>query len=177
MSNRFRPGLAKSVSGVAQVSPCLFELADIPLGEALARARRASVSAYKYGYYDPVARQQAVQRITADRGARPDLSCFYSDRRAARSVAGPANPTPADVLAALPATTIRQVTEVEEIPAKLYLTIADSADAIRLELTAASQYFSADEAHELARSMETIAVEAIADPATSTGIGAVPVAV
>lgn len=177
VSNRFRPGLAKSVSGVAQVSPCLFELADVSLGEALARARRASVSAYKYGYYDPVARQQMVQRITADRGARPDLSCFYSDRRAERSVAGPANPTLADVLAALPATTIRQVTEVEEIPAKLYLTVADSADAIRLELTAASRYFSAEEAHELVRGMETIAVEAITDLATSTGIGAVPVAV
>lgn len=177
VSNRFRSGLTKSVSGVAQVSPCLFEVADVSLAEALARARRASVSAYKYGYYDPIARQQVVQRITADRGARPDLSCFYSDRRAERSTAESANPTLADVLAALPATTIRQMSRVDEIPAKLYLTVADATDAIGLELTAGSQYFSAEEAHELARSMEEIAVEAITDPAASTRIAAVPVAV
>jgi Condensation domain len=177
VSNRFRPGLAKSVSLLAQVGPCLFELADLSLAEALGRARRASVSAYKYGYYDPIARRALVERIIAERGARPDLSCFYSDRRAERSTAGPANPTPEELVAALPASTMRWVSQVEEIPEKLYLTVADAPDAIGFELTGGSRYFSRDDVQELLRSMESIAIEAVRDPAASTGISSVPVPV
>jgi Condensation domain len=182
VSNRFRTGLAQSVSGVAQVSPCLFEVADVSLAEALIRARRASISAYKYGYYDPVARQQLVERVIADRGGRPDLSCFFSDRRAERSNAeqnnaeqNDAEPTPADLIAALPATTLRWPPRVEEIPEKLYLTVADAEDAIALELTTDRRYFSRAEAEELVRSMESIAIEAARDSTASTGVGSVPV--
>jgi hypothetical protein len=177
VSNRFRPGLAKSVSGLAQVSPCLIELADITLHEALGRARRASVSAYKYGFYDPIARLELVRRITAERGGPVDLSCFFSDRREERSTAGPMTPTLDDVLAALPATTMRWVPQVEEIPEKLYLTVADGEGAIGLQLNAGSQYFSPAEMQELALAMESLAVEAIRDPAATTGIGSIPVAV
>lgn len=176
VSNRFRAGLAQSVSVVAQVSPCLFEVADVSLAEALTRARRASMSAYKYGYYDPVARQRLIQQITADRGARPDLSCFFSDRRADRgAVAAEAAPTAADLIAALPATTLRWPPLEEEIPEKLYLTVADAEDAIALELHTDSRYFSRAEAEELVRSMESIAIEAAGDPTVSTGVGSIPV--
>jgi hypothetical protein len=176
VSNRFRPGLAESVSIVAQVSPCLFEVAGVSLAEALTRARRASMSAYKYGYYDPVARQQLIQQVATDRGARPDLSCFFSDRRTERNSAE-AEPTLQDLIAALPATNMQWPAQIEEIPEKLYLTVADAEDAIGLELTAGSQYFSRAEAEELVRSMESIAIEAAGDPAASTGVGsaAVPV--
>jgi len=177
VSNRFRPGLATSVSLLAQVSPCLIELADITLHEALSRARRASVSAYKYGFYDPVARLELIERIHAERGGPVDLSCFFSDRRAKRSAAGPTDPTRDDVLAALPATTLRWVPRVQELPEKLYLTVADADDAIGLELHAGSQYFTPAEMQELALSMESLAVEAIRDPAATTGIGSIRVAV
>jgi len=177
VSNRFRPGLAKSVSGIAQISPCMFELADISVTEALTRARRASVSAYKYGYYKPIDRLKLVERIAAERGTWPDLGCFYSDRRLERSTAGPAEPTSEDLSAALPATTMHWVRQVAENPAKLYLSVADAPEAIRIELTAGSQYFSPDDMQELLRGMESIAIEAVRDPAASTGIGSVPVAV
>jgi hypothetical protein len=177
VSNRFRPGLAKSVSALAQVSPCLIELAGITLHEALGRARRASVSAYKYGFYNPIDRLELVERINAERGGPVDLSCFYSDRRAERNSTGPVDPSLDDVLAALPATTMRWVPEVEELPEKLYLTVADAEDAIGLELHAGSQYFTPAEMQELALTMESLAVEAIRDPAAATGIGSLPVAV
>ncbi|HEU5268724.1 MAG TPA: condensation domain-containing protein [Jatrophihabitans sp.] len=174
VSNRFRPGLAQSVSGVAQVSPCLFEVADISLAEALTRARRGSMSAYKYGYYDPVARQQLIDGIIAERGARADLSCFFNDRRAVRNTVGPFDPTPDDLIAALPETTMSW-SPVEELTEKLYLSVSDAVDAIGLELSAGRQYFSQADAEELVRSMETIAIEAAIDPTANTGVGLVPV--
>lgn len=174
VSNRFRPGLAESVSGVAQVSPCLFEVADISLGEALTRARRSSMSAYKYGYYNPVARQQLIDRILSERGARADLSCFFNDRRAVRNTVGPVDPTPDDLIAALPETTMSW-SPVEELTENLYLSVSDAVDAIGVELSAGRQYFSQADAEELVRSMETIAIEAAIDPMANTGVGLVPV--
>ena len=175
VSNRFRPGLAKSVSAVAQVSPCLFEVGEVSLGEALTRARRASVSAYKYGYYNPAARLELVRRVTEEVGGRPDMSCFFSDRRTERSTAGPVEPSLADIAAARPATTMSWVPQISEVPAPIYLSVMDASEAIGIELTAGSQHFSPDDMQELLRSMEAIAVEAAADPTASTGIG-VPVA-
>jgi hypothetical protein len=136
------------------------------------------MSAYKYGYYDPDARLRLVDQVIADRGARPDLSCFFSDRRAERnSTTEPAEvePTPADLIAALPSTTLSWPRRPRDIPEKLYLTVADAEDAIGLELTTDSRYFSRAEAEELVRSMESIAIEAAGDPTASTGVGAVPV--
>src|SRR6185437_15161126 len=68
VSNRFRPGFATSVSVVAQISPCLIDVADCTLDEAIGRARRAAVIAYKYGFYDPRQRVALIERIAAERG-------------------------------------------------------------------------------------------------------------
>ena len=75
---------ATSVSAVAQISACLIDLADVTVDEAIGRARRAAVSAYKYGFYDPPQRVALIERVAADRGRKVDLSCFFSDRRTDR---------------------------------------------------------------------------------------------
>jgi Condensation domain len=177
VSNRFRPGLADSVSVVAQLSPCMLELADVSLDEALRRARRATVSAYKYAYYDPAQRLALIEQVGRDRGEKVDLSCFFNDRRTNRDL-GAAVPSPQDVLAAVGLGEHRWQTEVEEvIPEKLYLSVDDVDDAVVFILSADDRYLPAAQMQALLSGIEAVAVQAALDPAASTRVRPVEVAV
>jgi len=178
VSNRFRPGLARSVSMLAQVSPCVIDVADCTLAEVFGRTRRATVAAYKYGYYDPVARLRLSDQVAAERGQKVDLSCYFSDRRLDRDPLGQQPPTEQQVLAALPGSTVEWTEQLEGLAEKLYFTVADAPDtpdAVQLRLTADARYFSREDMERLLRSIETIAVDAVRDPATSTGVSSIPV--
>jgi hypothetical protein len=175
VSNRFRPGLAKSVSVVAQISPCLIDLADCTLDEAIGRARRAAVSAYKYGFYDPPQRVALIERIAAERGRKVDLSCFFSDRRTERDQElAPAATDPAQLTDALQHSSYRWRTELEQIPEKVYLSVDNDDDAVILQLSADTRYLSPEQVIALAQDIEATAVQAALDADQPTGIQAMP---
>ncbi len=174
VSNRFRPGFASSVSVVAQISPCLIDLADCTLDEAIGRARRAAVSAYKYGFYDPPQRVALIERIAAERGRKVDLSCFFSDRRTERDQ----EPAPIDLAqltGSLQHSSHRWRPELEEIPEKLYLSVDNDDEAVLLQLSADTRYLSPEQIVELAQDIEATAVQAALDADQPTGIAALPV--
>jgi len=81
VSNRFRPGLAQAVTPLAQVSPCVLDVAEVTLAEAVTRARQATIGAYKHAYYDPARRVELLAVVARERGVEVDLSCFFNDRR------------------------------------------------------------------------------------------------
>lgn len=69
VSNRFRPGLAGSVSTVAQACPCVIEVAGVQFEDVVRQTWRSALGAYKHAYYDP-ARKQA-----------PEMAVLFNDRR------------------------------------------------------------------------------------------------
>jgi hypothetical protein len=176
VSNRFRPGLANSVSAVAQISPCLIDLAGISVDEAIGRARRAAVSAYKSAYYDPTQRVALIERVAAERGEPVDLSCFFSDRRTERDQDGP-EVTEADVQAALVASEYHWDSAAERIFEKLYLSVDNDADAVILRMSANTNYLPPEAMIELARGIEAAAVQAVLDPNAPTELTPAPVLV
>ncbi|MEO6702732.1 MAG: condensation domain-containing protein [Jatrophihabitantaceae bacterium] len=176
VSNRFRPGLANSVSAVAQISPCLIELADITVDEAIGRARRAAVSAYKNAYYDPPQRMALIDRVTSELGEPVDLSCFFSDRRTERDQES-AEVTVEQVLAALAETEHYFDPAAERVFEKLYLSVDNDEDAVILRMSANSTYLPPDLMVELARNIEAAAVEAATAPDTPTRVRPAPAAV
>lgn len=69
VSNRFRPGLAGSVSTVAQSCPCVIEAAGVRFEDVVRQTWRSALGAYKHAYYDP-ARKKA-----------PEMEVLFNDRR------------------------------------------------------------------------------------------------
>lgn len=174
VSNRFRPGLANSVSVVAQISPCLIDLADCTLDQAIGRARRAAVSAYKYGFYDPPQRVALIERIAAERGRKVDLSCFFSDRRTERDQQ-PAPIDLADLAGAVRSSSYRWRPELEEIPEKIYLSVDNDDEAVLLQLSADTRHLSPERIIALAQDIEATAVQAALDADQPAGIETMPV--
>jgi hypothetical protein len=107
VSNRFRPRLGGTVAPLAQVAPCLLDVADTTLAGVVGRAWRGAMSAYKHAYYDPAGRTELVRRLREERGDQVERFVFLNDRRgqglataagaapAAAGSAGPAAPVSA----------------------------------------------------------------------------------
>ena len=172
VSNRFRPGLAGTVSAVAQVSPCMIDLADISLDEAMSRARRAAVGAQKNAYYDPPQRMALIGRINAERGEKVDTSCFFNDRRRQRDLSGVAVPSAQQLRQATASSRHSWLSRESAIVEKLYLSVDDVDDAIEFELSADARYLPRQTMQALLDGIEGVAVETALDPSRA----AVPLA-
>ncbi len=171
VSNRFRPGFADSVSTIAQISPYLIDVGGISLGEAVARAGRSTMNAYKHAYYDPDAQDEVLARVVAERGEPVDYSCFYNDRRQADRVAADgADPTAAELAAAAERAEAHWEHEPGMPRQKLYLHVDDPADAIELTMSVDTRYFSPAETEAVVRGIEAVAIEATLDPGAPTGV-------
>ncbi|HEY0638318.1 MAG TPA: hypothetical protein VGD67_11780 [Pseudonocardiaceae bacterium] len=160
--NRFRPGLAGSVSAVAQSGACLFDVAGLTVGEAVRRAVQLTIGVYKHAYYDPYRRDEVMARVNEERGEVVDFSCYFNDRRRPGTAAGPA-PTEAEVRAA-PRGTSRPATEVAIPQQKLFLRVDDAPGALDLTISADERYFDADGMAALAAAIEEVALEAALAP-------------
>jgi predicted protein tyrosine phosphatase len=175
VSNRFRPGFAGAVTPVAQVSPCLLNVAGVSLTEAVSRAARAAMHAYKHAYYDPDRRAELVARVNRERGEEVDISCFFNDRRQQRRDP-PSGPlaTEAEIRAALPASELRWVHESKPVQQKLYLDVNDAAGAIDLTMSADTRYLPAADMATVVRGIEAVLVAAAVTPGAPTGVAATP---
>jgi Condensation domain len=81
ISNRFRPGLADSVSPLTLSSLCVLDVADCTFDEVVAQAGRASLRAARNAYYDPVACDELIAQVGRERGVPIDVDCHFNDRR------------------------------------------------------------------------------------------------
>jgi hypothetical protein len=171
-SNRFRSGLADTVSCVTQPGLCVVDVADATFDEAVARAWRASMNAYKNAYCDPVELDALQARIGAERGEEIDIFFFFNDRRTPAQAAPPGPvPTCADVRAALPRTSVRWLqTPFDPGSERFFVHVNPVPDAVDLRVTMDTWYVSPADAEAYVRELEAVAVGAALDPAMTTGV-------
>lgn len=174
VSNRFRPGLAGTVGPVAQVSPCLLDVtgmdvAGMGFGEAVARAGRAALLAYKHGYYDPDRRAELVGRLSRERGTGADLTVYFNDRRRPdRETADGPPATGAELRAALPVSQLRWLTPPGLPTQLLDLEVSDAPGAMELTVSADTWRLPPDEMVTLVRGIEAVLIEVAAGRAATT---------
>jgi hypothetical protein len=186
VGNRFRPGLADSISAVSQTGLFALDTADAGFDEVVTRAWRAALDMYKNSYYDPLGRQELFDTISAERGRTLTVDCCYNDRRRGRP--GPAGdaaadgpgrpdraepPDPAD----LPGAVDRGRLSWEEwtspttpVGETLYVHVDDGPGSVVFTVCGDTGFLSAAGLEECARMIEAVLVEAAADPAVPTGV-------
>lgn len=172
VSNRFRPGLAESVSAVAQITPLMIDVADVTLVEAVGRAARGALSAYKNGYSDPYLQDQVVERVNRERGEVVELACYYNDRRQQEREgrAGEAPPTAEQIHDALGRSTLEWLDDPEMPKTGVYLYVDDPPGAIDFIMSVDTRYFSPADLEALVRDMEAVTVGMALAPGTPTGV-------
>jgi hypothetical protein len=174
-SNRFQPGLADVVAYLAQNSLVVLDVGDQPFDAAVERTRKATLVAYKHAYFDPTQLNDLIARVSAERGVDVDVKCFFSDRRRAGGLAptGPA-PTPDQIRAALPRTTLRWVSEQDRPLEALMCYVNDHPDALQFEVFFDTHYLAPDDMARCFAELEAMAVEAATDPVATTRIAPAP---
>lgn len=168
VSNRFRPGFAGSVSQVAQSAPCLIEAAGAPFAEVAVRTWKSALLAYKHAYYDPAGKDEVTKQIAAERGAEPDLSVFFNDRRVrGRELADAVSGNGDDAPGGLPprrdelARTTLTWGEPYDVPEqKVFLSIVDMPGTLCCELRADTHFVTPADMAGLLRRIESVLVEA-----------------
>lgn len=171
VGNRFRPGLADSVSALIQLSPYLIDVADTTVGDTVSRAATSAINAYKNAYYDPYAQDEVIERVERERGEELDLSCFYNDRRQQeRSHVGEAIPTEAEIRAALEHSRLSWEPEISMPRRKIYFNVDDPPGAIEFVMSVDRRYFDRSDMATIMRNIEQAAVEAALAPDAPTRV-------
>ncbi len=168
VSNRFRPGFKESVSPVAQSALCVIDVEGCAFDEIVNRAFRSQLAAGRHAYYDPRELWALFDRIEAERGQRPEMQCYYNDRR--RSLAlGTDNvgvlPSQEEVLAALSASSFRWGEPQADGPVPFRMTINAVPDALDYTLIADTGRLAPADLERCMREVETVLVEGAFEPA------------
>lgn len=171
VNNRFRASLADVVCTVAQSGLCVLDVAGASFDEVLARARGATMSAYKYAYFDPAALDDLLARISRERGPDFSLSSFYNDRRlggrddaddrmgGGRDDDGRRAPTPEEIRAAHADTRFTWTDRCDTPGAELFVQVSDLPEAIEVTMEIDTHALAPHEAEGILGTMDTIAVE------------------
>jgi hypothetical protein len=170
-SNRFRPGMIDYVGTISQNGMCVIDLAGITFDEAVDRARRGSMSAYRTAYFDPADLDEVIARVGAERGEQIDVDVVFNDRRteAQREVVSPL-PTVEQVRGAVPRSTIRWAAQTERTGERFFFHINDKPDTVDVWMCIDGQYLSREDTEALLYGFEATAIEAALDPSMTTGI-------
>jgi hypothetical protein len=170
-NNRFRSGLVGAVSPVSQTGLCALEVAGMTVAEAVARARRRAMTAFKYAYYDPQEMDELIATVGRERGEEVDVACYFNDRRplSRESDTGP-QPTPDLVREALPHSTFDWLVTGDRSFEHLFVHIENVPDRICLTVAGDTGYISPSDMEALVRGMERVAVAAAFDPDLPTGV-------
>lgn len=170
VSNRFRPGLADTVSPVSQSGLFVLDVAGVTVDEVVLRAQRRAMVTYKYAYYDPPQLDALVDRVGHERGEEIELGCFFNDRRLRREEEPGAPATPEQVRNARALTTFAWETRQDDKPYEpLFVHVDDVADTVALSVFADTRYVSPALVEACVRGMEEAAVAAGSDPDAPTG--------
>jgi hypothetical protein len=168
IGNRFRPGLADSVSPVMQACPGVIET-DGPFEEVVRRAWQSGLGAYKHAYYDPAGKQEVWDRLTAERGQELDWRVVFNDRRVLDREFADAAPA-ADGAPALREELARSTLtwgDRNDMPQhKVFMYVSDAPGTLCCELWADTHFVSPAEMEGMLRRIETVLVDAaLADDA------------
>jgi hypothetical protein len=168
-SNRFRPGLAMTVSPIMQEALCVIDVPETTVDEAVVHTRRRAMTAYKYAYCDPSRREEVIARVNEERGERVDISCFFNDRRLkTRELTGPV-PSPEQIRAAVPRGTFEwKYKQDYQVFDELFVNINDVPDTVAMTVLVDIHHLSPSDVESCIRGMEKVAVAAALDPTTTT---------
>jgi hypothetical protein len=173
VNNRFRPGLAEVVAQVAQSGVCVLDVAEVTVDEAVERARRGSISAYKYAYFDPDQMQDLIKQLALERGHELDIARFFNDNRV-EGREKPATPrppvTPGQLSEARDESSFVWIDRQDSRFERMFIHVFDDPAGIMLYLTADTHYNSPADLEAVAWTMEAVAVEAAVDPDMPTGV-------
>jgi hypothetical protein len=171
VSNRFRPGLADSVSVVGLPSLLLVEVADCTFDEAVTRAWRGQLASSKNGYYDPRDLWALRKTIEEDRGIEIDYGWHFNDGR--RGTAQPATSTATseqEIWDALPLSRLTWSSRTDIPDFRAYLDINPAEDLISYSFLADTQLVCPHEQLRIVRAVEEILTAAAFDPNYLTGV-------
>ena len=181
VSNRFRTGLANVVCNLVQSGIFVVDVAETTVDEAVARAKHAGRTSYKYSYFDPEQELALIERIAQEQGPdavawSPRSWSYLNDRRANENPVTLADEdiTPARMKELVAASTFRWSEKKENPNEPLFLYIEESSDSISIIVSADTQCVPLADNEGLARDMEAIAVEAVFDPQAPTLVPAAP---
>jgi hypothetical protein len=160
VNNRFRREFADVVGLLIQSGLCVIDIGGVSFGDVLDRVRRSTMATYKHAYFDPAGLQELVGTIAAVRGPVLDAACFFNDRRTVhREITGASAPTPEQIRAALPASTLRW-SGGRDIPYETaFVHVDDVPDEISLLFQVDTHCMSVPDMQGCIRGMEAIAVE------------------
>jgi hypothetical protein len=166
VNNRFRPGLAGSVSTVTQSCPCVIDPAG-GFREVITRAFHAAMGAYKNSYYDLDGKNELFTRIGAERGTEIDLDCLLNDRRlgSREGADAPGGADPAGLREELPKTTLTWGERDDSPEEKLFLYINDAPGTLCYEVWADTRYVSPAGMEAFMRRFEGVLVDAATEGA------------
>jgi Condensation domain len=164
VNNRFRRGLADSVSLITQYGLCMVDVAGVPFDEALERVNRRVISTFKNAYYDPARVAELVDRVGAERGEELDVHCYYNDRRLTEEERPALNPpAAAEIRAALSATRFGYE-PLSRRSERLFAAVEEAPGSFRMTLEADIWHLPRETLLMCARAMEQTAVAAALDP-------------
>ena len=162
VSNRFRPGFADSVSPVMQGCLGVIET-DGPFEDVVRQAWQSGLRAYKHAYYDPAGWSEVCERLAAERGAEPDWSVVFNDRRVlSREI--PETASAADGAPSLRDELARSTLtwgDRNDMPEqKVFMNICDAPGTLCCEMWADTHFVSPADMERLLRRIETVIVNA-----------------
>ena len=173
VSNRFRPGLRQSVTPLVASCLCVVDVADTDFDSVAQQAWRCQLKAGKFGYFDPRDLFAMFDRVEAETGEEVDLLCYFNDLRRATAAARPGPlPTPEEIAAALPLTTLTWGPHTEVPDAQTFLEVNAVPDTVNILLRVDTEVVTPEQEEEIVREMERILVAAAFDPACPTGVTA-----
>jgi hypothetical protein len=169
VNNRFRPRFADTVSPIAQTCPCAVDVAGMTFDDAVRRAARSSLAAYKNAYFKPVRIREVLAAVSAERGEEVDMNFVVNDRRGTRALTGPP-PAEREVRAALGRTTLHWADPTDNYMDFCHVQVADSPDTLEVLVRFDSHYLSPGDTETMLRTIEEILVEAASDQRATTGV-------
>jgi Condensation domain len=175
LNNRFRPGFAGAIASLSQNSVLTLDLAGATIDEAVARARRVSLAAGMYAYYDPDQLEELTARLDAERGYPARVTCRINDRRVTtrpRTVIGDGVRLTMDrITERMPETILSWDGTLDAVPEQAFISVEDYPDTVYLQVIFDMACFTEAQVETLLYGVEQVAVAAAFDPAVPTLAG------
>jgi hypothetical protein len=157
VSNRFRPGLASSVSPLAQSCVTAIEVGDATFDDVVARAWRALTLAGRFSYFDPDEMAELVASLGRERGADLHVDVCFNDRRRAHLTP---TPTEIDLAAGREPGTMRWERPLDNYDHSVFFHVNDVPDCFDFLLCADTHKVSPADMESMVRCVEDVFVSA-----------------
>jgi Condensation domain len=166
LSNRLRPGLADTVSPVAQPGLAVIDVTGGAFDQVVRDAWRATVAASRHSYYDPYGQQALIDSMTERHGEQMEVRCFFNDRRGQIGLEAIGTPSTPDELAeALTRTTVGWKEPTDQPDEPFFVSVENVPGTIAWSVNFDTNYLSPARVEAFLREMEAILISAAFDPA------------